>query len=40
VTTPDLIKTLSAEEKEKVLKNNYIDSYIYNYVKEIESKTL
>lgn len=40
VTTSDLIKTLSNEEKEKVLKNNYIDSYIYNYVKEIESKIL
>lgn len=38
VTTSDLIKLLSSAEKEKILKNNYIDASLYNYVKQSEEK--
>ncbi len=36
ITTSDLIKTLSVEEKNQILKNNWIDVEMYNYVKKIE----
>lgn len=36
VTTSDLIATLNTQEKEAILKNNYIDTQIYNYIKEKE----
>lgn len=39
ITTSDLIGTLNSKDKQEILKNNYIDRRIYNYIRDIEEKT-